>query len=313
VWTHLAGVYDAGQGSDGLGRLRLYVNGVKVAETSYTATWNATGMVDIGKRRDNGTAVDNFTGDIDEVHLWQRALTDTEIRNQASTLVGAWNFEEGPDTAYDYTPYMHDGTWRDPWSDPAPTSSANGHSVDLGMGDGSNYAVHCDGSSGQVVMSGAVLQTEQSFTISAWVKLDRLDTKQAIVSQYGEVRPAFKVEYDSGAFQASMSSADMVGPTWYIAHGGTDAQVNTWYHLVTVFDAQAGELRLYVGTGSAAPALDAVADGVTAWQAPGEFTVCQASYWLYLQGSVDDIIAYAGVLPDSDITNPNSPAWNLWS
>jgi hypothetical protein len=73
-WVHLTGVYDAPRRT-----IRLYVDGVQVAETAYTATWSAAGRFAIGRAWRDGLPVDRWVGGIDEVRAFQRVLTDDEI------------------------------------------------------------------------------------------------------------------------------------------------------------------------------------------------------------------------------------------
>ncbi|MEV1004026.1 LamG-like jellyroll fold domain-containing protein [Nonomuraea sp. NPDC050202] len=73
-WTHLVGVYDATAG-----RLRLYVNGVLNADVAFTSNWDATSNVQIGRSKVNGALNYYLKGGIDEVRLYQRALTTQEI------------------------------------------------------------------------------------------------------------------------------------------------------------------------------------------------------------------------------------------
>ena len=70
VWTHLAATYDKST-------LRLYVNGVQVSSTAVTGTLlNSTGALKIG-----GNAIwgEYFSGLIDEVRVYERALSAAEI------------------------------------------------------------------------------------------------------------------------------------------------------------------------------------------------------------------------------------------
>jgi hypothetical protein len=74
-WTHLAGVYDASAG-----QLRLYVNGVRVSAVAKAAAWNAGGVFAVGRGMWTGAAVDFLAGQIDQVKVWARALSDSDIR-----------------------------------------------------------------------------------------------------------------------------------------------------------------------------------------------------------------------------------------
>ena len=70
VWTHLAATYDKST-------LRLYVNGVQVASTAVTGTLiNSTGALRIGG---NTVWGEYFSGLIDEVRVYERALSAAEI------------------------------------------------------------------------------------------------------------------------------------------------------------------------------------------------------------------------------------------
>ncbi|MFI5916202.1 glutaminase domain-containing protein [Dactylosporangium sp. NPDC051541] len=74
-WTHLVGVRDASAG-----RLRLYADGVLVADAAMGASWAAGGAFTIGRGKWNGANADHFPGRIDQVRVWTRALTDADVR-----------------------------------------------------------------------------------------------------------------------------------------------------------------------------------------------------------------------------------------
>jgi glucose/arabinose dehydrogenase len=82
TWYHVAGVYDAVSGA-----LNIYVNGVLdsgvLSGTVPAAQFNAPFAVNIGQRTGlPGTF--NFQGTIDEVHVFNRALTAVEIQTDMS-------------------------------------------------------------------------------------------------------------------------------------------------------------------------------------------------------------------------------------
>jgi hypothetical protein len=80
TWTHVAGTYD---GSN----LRIYVNGMEVATTAATAAMpESPDALYIGSKPENPSptegrvaAGDHFHGMLDEVHVYGRALSATEI------------------------------------------------------------------------------------------------------------------------------------------------------------------------------------------------------------------------------------------
>jgi Domain of unknown function (DUF5127)/Domain of unknown function (DUF4965)/Domain of unknown function (DUF1793)/Concanavalin A-like lectin/glucanases superfamily/Domain of unknown function (DUF4964) len=72
-WQHLVGVHDSGAG-----QLRLYVDGQRVAAAPCSSAWNATGAFAVGRGLFNGPA-DWFAGSIDQVRVWSRALSDSDV------------------------------------------------------------------------------------------------------------------------------------------------------------------------------------------------------------------------------------------
>ncbi len=81
-WTHLVATYD------GLIQ-RLYVNGVEVAKQSRKSLINASS----GELRIGGNSIwgEFFKGLIDEVRIYNRALTNTEVQNNLSTAISVSN------------------------------------------------------------------------------------------------------------------------------------------------------------------------------------------------------------------------------
>lgn len=74
-WTHLAGVYDGT-------RLRIYVNGLNWEEADqvpFTSTWSATQGWSVGRAKDAGALTQYWTGAVDRVGAYQKALTQSEI------------------------------------------------------------------------------------------------------------------------------------------------------------------------------------------------------------------------------------------
>jgi hypothetical protein len=79
AWTHLAVSYDGGA-------LRLYVNGVLAATKSLAGAIAAsTGALRIGG---NSVWGEYFSGLIDEVRVYNRALTASEIQTDMTTAIG---------------------------------------------------------------------------------------------------------------------------------------------------------------------------------------------------------------------------------
>jgi hypothetical protein len=83
TWYHLAGVYDATAR-----QISLYVNGVRQQTVPFTTPWRANGHLSIGRGQWAGAPADFVDGTIDDVGVYQAALTSGELRGYAdpSTL-----------------------------------------------------------------------------------------------------------------------------------------------------------------------------------------------------------------------------------
>ena len=78
AWTHLAATYDGST-------LRFYVNGVQVgSKTGVSAIAASTGSLRIGG---NGVWGEYFRGLIDDVRIYNRPLTASEIQLDMNTSV----------------------------------------------------------------------------------------------------------------------------------------------------------------------------------------------------------------------------------
>jgi hypothetical protein len=131
-WFHIVGVFESGQA------VRLYINGLEVSQTNTSETSiNDTGApFYIGALHSNyseGSLVDSeWDGFIDDVHIWNSALTQEQIQSYMSTpptgneegLVGYWDFNEGTgSTLTDQTSNGNDGIINGAtWSTDVPTS-----------------------------------------------------------------------------------------------------------------------------------------------------------------------------------------------
>ncbi|MEK6616289.1 MAG: LamG domain-containing protein [Bacteroidota bacterium] len=117
VWYHITGVYSGGI-------TKCYINGILITTNSSTAyAPYGAGDLFIGGCGGGGSNIGNgcgyFNGKIDEVSIWNRALSQTEIRDNMcqkltgseAGLVGYWRFDEtSGTTAYDSSPNGNNGT-----------------------------------------------------------------------------------------------------------------------------------------------------------------------------------------------------------
>lgn len=300
VWTHVAGVYDAEAG-----KLRVYVNGERSGEADRTGVpWNATGGVQIGRTMwDGSPGVDHVSGAIDEVALYDRVLSDAEIRSAVhrdNVQVGHWRFEEpnGATAANEVS-----------GGDAGVLTGGAAFTAD-GLVDGS---VRLDGGSGAVTTAGPQLRTDRSFTVAAWVELERQIPESdaaTVVSQDGTQRSGFALQYvpsigsaDSGRWRLVLPAQDIPegqGGSTTVLTGSPVAAVGVRAHVAAVYDAGSGQITLYV---------DGVrAGGMTrggGFHATGPFVIGRGQVngqsTDYFPGLVDEVRAYSRPLSQDEI------------
>ncbi|MFG3708580.1 LamG-like jellyroll fold domain-containing protein [Micromonospora sp. NPDC047670] len=339
-WTHLAGVYDATART-----ISLYVDGVRVKTVGHTVSKNATGPVNIGRKLFDGVSHHLFKGEIADVQIFDRVVVEQDFTGQlksdedssgfdepgmlAPVQVGGWDFNGGvschakdragaceapdgtgfdrwlalergaevTDTGLHLDGYYFPDVNPEPWeatAEWARSAVKTGTSVD---GDGEPTTVW---------QNTPVLRTDQSFTVSAWTKLDRTDAYQMVLSQEGTVNSGFYLYFatdDGGVWKLKMqkdaATADGGTGTTFAQTPALDAG-ESWHHLVGVLDAGRRQLRLYVdGDLKTTSTLNAAWQP---WQASGPLKVGRGygtSHPLF--GAVDDIGAYQGAMTDAQV------------
>lgn len=288
VWTHLAGVYDAGARE-----LRIYVNGVRSGTAAYPDAWHADGPLLIGREWHNGAVVSPWRGDLADVKVWDRVLSDAEIAPMAATLVGRWRLDG-------------DGTDATVWGRDA-TGSPAGWVADR---TGTDFAAaEFDGSTATLQTAGPALRTDQPFTVSAWLSAREVPQRNGTaVGQDGAQISGFFLGYRTtttpGPWAFIVRSTDSTNSgTWQA--GGGSLTPGRWTHVVGVYDPAAGQVRLYVDG-----ELAATANAGSGWHADGPLTIGRAKWqdptdWF--DGFVDDVRVYQGVLPPSEIDKLYQP------
>ncbi|MEV4826794.1 LamG domain-containing protein [Micromonospora sp. NPDC049257] len=161
----------------------------------------------------------------------------------------------------------------------------------------------------------AALRTDDSFTISIWVRPESLQLTQTIASQIGSKESAFLLSlrgYNNGTerrWSILGYSQDATGTYTPEARLEsrlvTEDDLGTWTHLVGIYDANAKKLKLYVngrleGTASV-NGLFAASGPLTvggAWWAEGG----EMSRWVdQFYGGIDDFRIYQGALTDAAV------------
>ncbi|HEX5114176.1 MAG TPA: LamG-like jellyroll fold domain-containing protein [Pseudonocardiaceae bacterium] len=127
------------------------------------------------------------------------------------------------------------------------------------------------GTTGYARTTGPVLNTAQSFSVSAWVKLNNLSNYYTAVGQAGANLSAFYLQYNhaSNSWSFVMTASDTAGATQFAAHAVGAPTVGAWTNLIATFNSTTGAMVLYV---NGVQAGTATRTG-TPWNAPGPLTL----------------------------------------
>jgi hypothetical protein len=250
TWTHAAFTYDGSF-------MRLYKNGVQVAFSAQTinpgtpASFNSY----IGSMGNANGTVFTFNGKMDDVRVYNRALSATEIAQLAaqgsanvahsnttsgtglsSGLVGYWTFD-GPNMnwktglALDSSGQGNNGALVSMSTTTSPAIGKLGQALNF---NGTNSYIN--------IPRTAVLEPSSAVTVSAWIKPSVAGASQALDGKILEKanRPSAPfVSYDltiNSAGSGKLSFELSTGGSLTVLQSNTIPSANKWYHLVGVYD-----------------------------------------------------------------------------
>ncbi|GAA1263053.1 hypothetical protein Psi02_58670 [Planotetraspora silvatica] len=272
-WTHLVGMYDAGDKT-----ATLYVDGTAAPAASVTA-FNARGNLEIGRQWNGGAWAEPWSGAIDDVRVWDRAVSAAQVTRLHTT--GSVTTRLPAKVVWS----LDDATGR------PETQSVTFHGgVETGQPGYTGKAAVFDGAAGYGDTSREVVNTARSFSVGAWVKLADTSGDHAALSQSGHTDGAYTLGYDHErkAWVFRLPAQDADGADAQAVYSTVPVDAGEWNHLLGVYDATAGQITLYVN-GQAGPPVAAS----SAWQATGGLqlgrTLHQGGYRDYWKGALDDV------------------------
>jgi hypothetical protein len=300
-WTHIAVTYDQGT-------IRTYANG------SLVHTHNGAGAIGDVNTGQNDLRIGGrqmqfithyFQGRIDEVRLYNRAITESEITELVgdtdSGLKGYWQFDENTGTT-------------------AADSSGNGNTGTLASGAGwatgqNGSAVNLDGVNDHVqVGTQSSLVMSNTASITAWLHPTGPGSDPtfgaAIVAKEGEYVLA---RLPNGRIHWAFANSS---PGWQLTDTGFVAPLNQWTHIAVTYDQ--GTIKTYangnlVHTHNGAGAIGDVNTGQNDLRIGGR----QMQFIThYFQGRIDEVRLYNRAISESEITelvgDPDSGLKGYW-
>ncbi|MBQ0847612.1 LamG domain-containing protein [Streptomyces sp. BH-SS-21] len=303
-WAQLTGVHDPVAGT-----ARLYVNGRPVGTAENVTAPSASGNLQIGRSR--GGAGGNWHGALADVRVWDRVVVAPEaaaLAKRGTASKGYWALDEASGGSSperdgglpltlggDARVYRADDSC-DPGADPDCASApypivGEGHLVLDGDGD---FAA----------ADGPVVDTGDSFSLSAHVRIDgeAQDRPMTVVSLPGADGSLAAVRYSGASQQWQVTLTDSNGEKTTLTADDMWASPDYDHHLSLVYDDAADEILLYAdGTVSAR------ASYRPGWTAKTGIEVGRArsagGWGEYLQGLVDEVHVHAGVLSQHQVTS----------
>ena len=281
-WTHIAVIYDNGT-------IKTYANG------SLVHTYNGAGAIGdvltgendfrIGGRQ---TTSQHFQGRIDEVRVYNRAITASEIiavmGDPVSGLVGHWKFDENAGTT-------------------AADASGNGNTGTLISGatwaiGQNNSAVSLDGVDDYVqVGARSSLVMTSAVSLTAWIFPTGAGSSTfmggVIVNKEGEYEV---VRFPDGTIQLAFANTN---PGFQFINTSYVAPLNQWTHIAVTYDN--GTIKTYangslVHTYNGAGAIGDVLTGENDFRIGGRQTTSQ-----HFQGRIDQVRVYNRAITATEI------------
>ncbi|MFH1431724.1 MAG: DUF2341 domain-containing protein, partial [archaeon] len=299
VWYHGVLTWDRPSGI-----AKIYHNGVKIDEWSAGTSYlvSSSDMWSIGRRHSSETyAGDYFNGTIDEIGIWNRTLTPSEVmalykKGLSNNLAGSWSFSEGSGTtAADSSGMGNDGTLGNSTLSTRPTWTTGkiGQALEFDGGD----FVEIPHSDDFLISDG---------TVEFWFKTDDPTKDQGLISKDSEGLDT------GGHLTISIDPASYVyvrqqnTVTEYILDSSTSTILaDTWYHVAYTFGSDG--MKLYIdGT---EVDTDSYTGGLTGNYEPialGAKTVRSDNLIIYplqsyLDGTIDEVRIYNYALSASEI------------
>ncbi len=297
VWYHASVTYDGST-------WRLYLNGQLDSTKTYNVLPEATSIQHAGiatAMTSNGTAAGYFAGEMDEVRIWNRALSQEEIQTgmgveitSGTGLLGRWGLNEGSGTTAGNSTGGVNGTltgsptWTTPGSPFVPQLSAkfqeglNGYA-----GTVDNYLRQSQPTTTQGAGATIEWDTEETAGNPSTQKFGLLRFDNIFGSGGGQVPAGVTVTYASITYNISnvttnTTNLNEVAINW--------DETTTWNTFGAAAGVDASDYGALVGNPPAAatgPALVNVTSSLAAWS----ISPSSNRGWIFIPGGTDGAVS----------------------
>ncbi|MDP3989038.1 MAG: LamG domain-containing protein [bacterium] len=289
-WNHVVLVFDGTS-------LTIYQDGVYANSSTFAQTSVNVNASDFYISNQFATNFYRFHGDIDDVRVYNRALSTDEVNHlyklgatiasgfeDTTDLVGHWTFDTGK---VDFTNNLAvDETGK---NNGTLVSMSSASQVQGKLEKGLGF----DGSADYVNLGN--VNAGSAFTFSLWIKRDSTSSEgyQALITKGRELGDQF---YGVWMYQSKLIVSYYAGD---LVYGGTPLEKNRWYYVVGTYDGS--RLRVY---------LDGVDDEASCFDDCIATPVENTSNMLigaaggvneYFNGVIDDVRVYSNALALSEV------------
>jgi hypothetical protein len=290
VWQHVAITYNSGI-------MELYINGEFADSITGADLQSAVSTYDFVIGTDIGhQAFVSFDGKIDDVRIYDRALSEAEVRELAGLSnepVAHWKLDEtSGSTAYD-SAGTNDGTLiGDPnWT----TGQIDGALEFDGVGD---YIEIPDDDS---------LTPSNTITLSFWTyyKGDRTGIYKFTGCPHYPGSPgnsrAYYLQVDPSTEKATLRIFSAV-TTYDDLESNTSLSIDTWHHVAATFSS--GQADIYIDgqlDNSTTMSVSSIMNDAQVFSIGGIWTYCHDEVTYEATGKIDDVRIYGRALSDEEI------------
>ncbi len=308
TWSHVAATFNSGV-------ITFYVNGNSVGTFTVATTTlltNSTRSLTIGEDFSQGPASEYFNGKMDEIRIWKRTLTQSEIAaNMNECLTGPQNqlevyykMDEATGTLInDFSGNAHTGTFVNNTANTHWITSTPACNEILTTSTSTGYALDFDGTNDMVVTNFKMPATSV-FSIEGWVyprstNYDRLFSNYSAAVNGNFIIDTYNATPNNG--MALRFNVYGTGNTLFSVGAANVLTLNAWNHVACTFSN--GTMTAYVNgfeiaTGTAP--FTSIPQ-ITNYLCFGEDFVPGAAE--YLNGKLDEIRVWNKALSQTDILN----------
>ena len=260
-WEHIAITYD-----NELEIKQLYINGELTVESDDSIFPNDTTPFSIGAGQDYGTGF-WFIGDLDDIGLWDGALSQEDIQVAMEEGVSTFVSGDGGDGLVAHFPLDADGNSLGVGGFTASTVT----DVEFG-GEGANAntgtSAYFNGTSSLIQHDWiADLNPEESFTLALWARSDGgAGAWHSPLTNRNDLNPdsqGYLIYDNEPAGNWSFWSGNGTEDGNWQTMDGPEAIMGEWEHLTIVYDSAEEMKKLYVNGELAAESNDVVAPNDT--------------------------------------------------